>query len=213
MNRIVECVPNFSEGRDPEKLQRILRPFFDEKNVRVLDYEQDRDHNRAVVTVIGEPEAVARAMIAAVGVARDEIDLRQHEGAHPRMGATDVIPFVPIRNVSVEEADALAKHVAAEVARLYEIPCFLYEDSASRPEHRNLATIRKGQFEGMAEKMRDPLWKPDFGPDQPHPSAGVTAVGARMPLVAFNVNLNTPDKIPSNIPYSVFPLGVIGEVV
>lgn len=193
MNRIVECVPNFSEGRDLEKVEKIVQAFRAKENVKLLDYSTDKDHNRCVVTVVGEPEALKAAMIEAIGNAISLIDMTKHEGQHPRMGAVDVVPFIPIRNVSIEEADILAKEVAKEASEKYGLPFFLYEKSASAPHRENLATIRKGQFEGMAEKMTDDMWKPDFGPTTIHPTAGVTAIGARMPLVAFNINLGTSD--------------------
>jgi len=194
MKKIVECVPNFSEGRDLQKIENIVEPFRGKDGVKLLDYQNDEDHNRAVVTVVGEPEALKAAVIESMGVAIDLIDMRRHRGQHPRMGAVDVVPFIPVKNVDREEAVALSKDVAATAADKYNLPVFLYENSATRPERQNLATIRKGQFEGMAEKIRQPEWKPDFGPAQIHPSAGVTAMGARMPLVAYNVNLDT-DKL------------------
>ena len=193
MNRIVECVPNFSEGRDLEKVEKIVQAFRAKENVKLLDYSTDKDHNRCVVTVVGEPEALKAAMVEAIGNAVSLIDMTKHEGQHPRMGAVDVVPFIPIRNVTIEEADKLAKEVAKEASEKYGLPFFLYEKSASAPHRENLATIRKGQFEGMAEKMNDEKWKPDFGPATIHPTAGVTAIGARMPLVAFNINLGTSD--------------------
>ena len=191
MNKIVECVPNFSEGRDLEKIERILAPFRGKEGVRLLDFQKDFDHNRLVVTVVGEPEAVRIAVVAAVGAAIEEIDMRQHQGQHPRMGAVDVIPFIPVKNVTVDEAVALSKAVAADLWAQYKLPVFLYESSAASPDRKDLANIRKGQFEGMADKVKLPEWKPDFGEREIHPTAGVTAVGARMPLVAFNVNLDT----------------------
>lgn len=193
MKRIVECVPNFSEGRDLEKVEKIVQAFRAKENVKLLDYSTDKDHNRCVVTVVGEPEALKEAMIEAIGNAVSLIDMTKHEGQHPRMGAVDVVPFIPIRNVTIEEADKLAKEVAKEASEKYGLPFFLYEKSASAPHRENLATIRKGQLEGMAEKMTDDMWKPDFGPSTIHPTAGVTAIGARMPLVAFNINLGTSD--------------------
>jgi glutamate formiminotransferase len=144
-----------------------------------------------VVTVIGEPEAVKNAVIEAVGIAVKEIDLTKHEGQHPRMGAVDVVPFIPIKGISVEEADALAKDVGRTLAEKYQLPVFLYEKSASAEHRQNLAAIRKGEFEGLVEKMKQPEWKPDFGPGERHPTAGAVVVGARMPLIAFNVNLHT----------------------
>lgn len=191
MYKIIECVPNFSEGRDLGKLEKILDCFRGKEGVKLLDFSSDHDHNRTVVTVLGEPEPLKQAVVAAMGVASKVIDLRSHRGEHPRMGATDVVPFIPIKNATMEECIVLAKEVAAAAAEQFGIPCFLYEKAASNPGRENLATVRKGQFEGMVEKLAQPEWKPDFGPNAPHPSAGVTAVGARMPLVAFNVNLNT----------------------
>ncbi|HAQ40280.1 MAG TPA: glutamate formimidoyltransferase [Clostridiales bacterium] len=174
-----------------KKLDKILDVFRGRNNVKLLDYSSDEDHNRTVVTLVGEPAALKVAMVEAIGKAVELIDLISHEGQHPRMGAVDVVPFIPIKNVTVEEADMLAKEVAKEASELYGLPFFLYEKSATAPHRENLANIRKGQFEGMAEKMKDEKWKPDFGPDTIHPTAGVTAIGARMPLVAFNVNLST----------------------
>ena len=191
IKKLIECVPNFSEGRNPENIEKIVAPFREKKDVKLLDYQSDEDHNRMVVTVVGEPKGLKSAVIAAVGFAIDVIDMRTHQGQHPRMGATDVVPFIPIKNVSVEEAIAFSKEIAKEVAQKYSLPIFLYEKSASRPERQNLANIRKGQFEGMAEKIKKPEWKPDFGPQGIHPSAGATAIGARMPLVAYNVNLDS----------------------
>jgi glutamate formiminotransferase len=191
MQKIIECVPNFSEGRNPENIEKIVAPFRGKKDVKLLDYQSDEDHNRMVVTVVGEPNGLKTAVVEAVGCAVDVIDMRTHQGQHPRMGATDVVPFIPIKNVSVEEAIAFSKEIAKEVAQKYSLPIFLYEKSASRPARQNLAHIRKGQFEAMAEKIKQPDWKPDFGPQKNHPSAGVTAMGARMPLVAYNVNLDS----------------------
>ncbi len=192
MNRIIECVPNFSEGRDLQKIDKIVAPFRAKAGVKLLDYSNDEDHNRLVVTVVGEPEPLKEAVLEAIGVAVQLIDLNHHQGQHPRMGAVDVVPFIPIKGVTMEEAIALSKEVAAEVASRYRLPVFLYEKSASAPHRENLAAVRKGEFEGMAEKIKLPEWKPDFGPAERHPTAGTVAIGARMPLVAYNINLNTP---------------------
>ena len=193
MKKIIECVPNFSEGRDLDKIEQMVTPFRGRKDVKLLDYQRDEDHNRLVITALGEPKAIKQAVVDAIGVAVDLIDMRKHEGQHPRMGAVDVVPFIPIKDVSMTEAIDISKDLANEVSKKYGLPVFLYEKSATDMERQNLAAIRKGQFEGMAEKLKDPRWKPDFGPQDIHPTAGVTAVGARMPLVAFNVNLNTDD--------------------
>ena len=191
MNQIIECVPNFSEGRDHEKIEKIIDNFRGRKGVKLLDYSNDENHNRLVVTVVGEREPLRDAVLAAVGTAAELIDLTKHEGQHPRMGAVDVIPFIPVRNATMEECIELSKEVGAKIAELYSIPVFLYEKSASAPHRENLAAIRKGEFEGMEEKIHQPEWHPDFGPEQRHPTAGTVAVGARMPLVAYNINLNT----------------------
>lgn len=191
MKKIIECVPNFSEGRDSETIEKIIEPFRGEKSVKLLDYQTDEDHNRMVVTVVGEPDALKTAIIDAIGRAINVIDMRTHQGQHPRMGATDVVPFIPIKNISMEAAVEFSKDVAKAVAKKYSLPIFLYEKSASRPARQNLANIRKGQFEGMVDKIKLPEWKPDFGPQKIHPSAGVAAMGARMPLVAYNVNLDS----------------------
>jgi len=189
-NQIVECVPNFSEGRDLEKIEKILDCFRAKEGVKLLDYSSDKDHNRSVVTLVGEPEKIKNAVVEAMGVAKELIDLTKHDGQHPRMGATDVVPFVPIDNITVAECVELAKETAELAYKLHGIPVFLYESAASAPHRSNLSKIRKGQFEGMAEKMTDPDWKPDFG-ETIHPTAGVTAIGARPFLVAYNVILNT----------------------
>ena len=192
MNKIMECVPNFSEGRALQKIDKIVAPFRGKQGVKLLDYSNDEDHNRLVVTVVGEPEPLRDAVLEAIGVAVELIDLNHHQGQHPRMGAVDVVPFIPIRNVTMEEAVALSKEVGKEVAKRYNLPVFLYEKSASAPHRENLAAVRKGEFEGMAEKIKQPEWHPDFGLAERHPTAGTVAIGARMPLVAYNINLNTP---------------------
>ena len=188
----MECVPNFSEGRDLQKIDKIVAPFRGKQGVKLLDYSNDEDHNRLVVTVVGEPEPLRDAVLEAIGVAVELIDLNHHQGQHPRMGAVDVVPFIPIRNVTMEEAVALSKEVGKEVAKRYNLPVFLYEKSASAPHRENLAAVRKGEFEGIAEKIKQPEWHPDFGLAERHPTAGTVAIGARMPLVAYNINLNTP---------------------
>ena len=203
-NKIVECVPNFSEGRDLEKIDRIVAPFRARAGVKLLDYSNDEDHNRLVVTLIGEPEALRDAVIEAIGVAVELIDLNHHRGQHPRMGAVDVVPFIPIKNVTMDEAVSLSREIGEKVAGLYHLPVFLYEKSATAPHRENLAAVRKGEFEGMEAKIKQPEWKPDFGPAERHPSAGTVAIGARMPLVAYNINLSTDNleiatKIAKNI--------------
>ena len=191
MNKIMECVPNFSEGRDKQKIEKIADCFRGKENVKLLDYSSDSDHNRSVITVVGEPEALKAAVIEAIGKAVELIDLTQHSGQHPRMGAVDVVPFIPIKGVTVEDAISLSKEVGETVAEKYNLPVFLYEKSASAPHRENLSNVRKGEFEGMAEKIKLEEWKPDFGPAERHATAGAVAIGARMPLVAYNVNLGT----------------------
>lgn len=199
MAKLLECVPNYSEGRDLDKVEQIVGCFRGRQGVKLLDYSSDADHNRTVVTVIGEPEALVAAVVDSVGKALELIDMTKHKGQHPRMGAVDVIPFIPVRETTVEDADAAAKAAAAAASEKFGQPFFLYESSATAPNRVNLAEIRRGQFEGMAEKMKDPLWKPDFG-ETIHPTGGVTAIGARPPLVAFNVNLATDNiEIAKNI--------------
>lgn len=170
----------------------------------MLDYSNDEDHNRLVVTLVGEPEALRDAVIEAIGVAVELIDLNHHQGQHPRMGAVDVVPFIPIKNVTMDEAVSLSREVGEKVAGLYHLPVFLYEKSATAPHRENLAAVRKGEFEGMAVKIKLPEWQPDFGPADRHPTAGTVAIGARMPLVAYNINLSTDNleiatKIARNI--------------
>lgn len=190
---IVECVPNFSEGRDRDVIEKIVAPLKDRPDVRLVNYEGDRDYNRLVVTVLGQPQAVKEAILDAVGVATTLIDMRHHEGEHLRMGATDVVPLIPIHNMTMEETIDLSRDLAREINQRFDIPVFLYEDSASSPDRVNLATIRRGQFEGMPEKLLLPEWEPDFGQRRIHPTAGVTAVGARFPLLAYNIDLGTDD--------------------
>lgn len=193
MKKIMECVPNFSEGRNMEVMEAILEPFKHTEGMTLLDWSHDEDHNRMVVTLVGEPEALKTSVIEAVKIAVEKIDLNHHTGQHPRMGAVDVIPFVPVKGVTQEEAIELSKEVGKIIGEEIGIPVFLYEDSATAPERQNLAKIRKGQFEGMKEKIHEPEWHPDFGPSDIHPTAGVVAVGARMFLVAYNVNLDDPN--------------------
>jgi len=191
MDKIIQCVPNFSEGRDLEKIEKIVDTFRAKEGVKLLDYSSDKDHNRCVVTVIGEPEALKNAVVEAVVKAVELIDMTKHSGQHPRMGAVDVIPFIPIKNVTIEDANLLAIEVAKEASKRCKQPFILYEKSAKASHRQNLAKIRKGEFEGMAEKMKDEKWKSDFGPNTIHPTGGLTAIGARMPLVAYNIKLDT----------------------
>jgi glutamate formiminotransferase len=190
---LVECVPNFSEGRDQAKVDAIIDAM-KIPGVFLLDREMDSDHNRCVITLVGEREAIQEAAIRGVGKAAELIDLTKHQGAHPRMGASDVIPFIPIDGVTIEDCVAMAKHVGAEIWKRYQIPIYLYEAAATTPERQNLENIRRGQFEGIrADIATNPARKPDFGDPRVHPTAGATVVGARKFLVAYNVFLSTTD--------------------
>jgi glutamate formiminotransferase / formiminotetrahydrofolate cyclodeaminase len=194
MTRLIECVPNFSEGRDPTKVDAIVAAMSSVPGVYVLDREMDGDHNRCVVTLAGEPEAVAEAALLGVGKAAELIDLTVHQGAHPRVGATDVVPFIPIEGVALEDCVALARRVGNEIWKRHRIPVFFYEAAATRPERTNLENIRRGQFEGLRDDIkRNHDRQPDVGEPKLHPTAGTTVVGARKFLVAYNVNLNTSD--------------------
>lgn len=197
MNKIVECVVNYSEGRNKEVIDSITSVFVGE-GVKLLNVEADADYNRVVVTVAGDPQAVKEKVVESIVTATQLIDMNVHTGQHPRMGATDVVPFIPIKNMTMAECVTLAKEVGALIAQRTNVPVFLYEAAATAPHRENLADIRKGEYEGMAKKMTDERWKPDFGPDQPHPRAGVVAVGARMPLIAFNIDLATTDVTIAN---------------
>ncbi|MFZ5816547.1 MAG: glutamate formimidoyltransferase [Bacillota bacterium] len=191
-NAIIECVPNFSEGRRPEVIEAIAGAIA-AQGVKLLSVSADADHNRTVVTFVGNPEQVVRAAIRGVEVAARLIDLTQHQGNHPRMGATDVIPFIPISGCDMKDCVALARQVGEALGQMG-IPVFLYEEAATRPDRKNLADVRRGEFEGLREKIgKDPDKTPDFGPNAIHPTAGCTAVGARMPLIAYNINLGTSD--------------------
>jgi glutamate formiminotransferase/formiminotetrahydrofolate cyclodeaminase len=190
---LVECVPNFSEGRDEAKVDAIVEAMII-PGVYLLDREMDSDHNRCVITLVGEREAIEEAAIRGVGKAAELIDLTHHEGAHPRMGAADVVPFIPIEGVTVEDCVAMARHVGAEIAKRFHIPVYLYEAAATTPERQNLENIRRGQFEGIRDEIAThAARKPDFGESRVHPTAGATVVGARKPLIAYNVFLNTTD--------------------
>jgi len=193
MSTLVECVPNFSEGRDKGKVDAIVAAMKLE-GVYLLDREMDADHNRCVITLVGEREAIQEAAIRGVGKAAELIDLNVHKGAHPRMGATDVVPFIPIDGVTIGDCVAMARHVGEEIWKRFQIPVYLYEAAATTPERQNLESIRRGQFEGIrAEIATNVARRPDFGEARVHPTAGATVVGARKFLIAYNVFLNTPD--------------------
>ncbi|KGI39208.1 glutamate formimidoyltransferase [Clostridium tetani] len=190
MARLVECVPNFSEGKDKKIIETIVDEVRKIENVKLLDYSSDEDHNRSVVTMIGDPEDVKKAVLGLAKKSIELIDMTKHHGGHPRMGAVDVIPFTPVSDVTMEECVELANEVGKEIGSLG-VPVYLYEDAATTPERQNLAKVRKGQYEGFFEKIKESEWKPDYGPQEMNAKSGCTAVGARVALVAFNVNLGT----------------------
>src|SRR5579863_6597221 len=194
MKRLIESVPNFSEGRDPAKVDALIQAMSSVPGVYVLDHEMDADHNRCVITLAGEPEAVGEAALLGAGKALELIDMTKHTGAHPRVGATDVVPFIPIEGVTLDDCVALAKRTGHEIWARYRIPVFFYEAAAQRPDRVNLENIRRGQFEGLQQEMKhNHDRQPDVGEPKLHPTAGVTVVGARKFLIAYNVNLNTSD--------------------
>ncbi len=193
MRKLVECIPNFSEGRRQEVITEILAAIREVDGVSVLDCSPDTSHNRLVITFTGGPEEVKRAAFQSAARAKELINLNFHRGEHPRIGAADVIPFVPIEGVSMEECVELARQLGRDIADKLDIPVYLYEAAAARPERKNLADVRKGEFEGLREAIRQEERKPDFGPARVHPTAGAVAVGARPPLVAYNINLATAD--------------------
>lgn len=188
---IIECIPNVSEGRRPEIVERLVAAIRAVPGVRLLDHSSDPSHNRSVLTFVGDREPVKAATLALFEQAVAAIDLRQHKGEHPRLGAVDVVPFVPIEGATMDDCVALAKEVGALVGERFGVPVYLYEDASTDPARKNLEDIRRGEFEGLAAKMATRGWTPDFGPVTPHVSAGASVIGARMPLIAYNINLNT----------------------
>ncbi|MDQ2971222.1 MAG: glutamate formimidoyltransferase [Acidobacteriota bacterium] len=193
MRTVIECVPNFSEGADPARVEEIADAVRAVPGLRLLNVSSDASHNRSVLTFVGDPAAIRGGVLALFEAALPRIDLMGHRGEHPRMGAVDVVPLIPIRGATVADCVALSRELGEEIGRRFGIPVYLYEDSAASEGRRNLADVRKGQFEGLAAKMEKPEWKPDFGPDRPHPTAGAVAIGARAPLIAYNINLATRD--------------------
>ncbi len=191
MGRIVECIPNFSEGRDLEKVEAIVNVFRGVKGVKLLDYSSDEDHNRTVVTVVGEPEVLEAAIIHMAEKVYENIDMSTQSGGHPRMGALDVVPFVPIDGVTMDECVDIANRVGKTIGERFNIPVYLYEKAATASHRENLATVRKGQYEGFFEKIKESNWVPDYGPSEVNIKGGCVAIGARQALVAFNVNLGT----------------------
>ena len=189
--QIIEVIPNVSEGRRTDIVEQLASAIRTVPGVRLLDYSSDPSHNRSVFTFVGDRDGVKRAAMALFEAALPAIDLRTHRGEHPRLGAVDVVPFVPIEGITMEECVALAKEVGATIGDRFGVPVYLYEQASVNPLRKNLEDIRRGEFEGLTAKMQMPEWVPDFGPREPHPSAGASVVGARMPLIAYNINLNT----------------------
>ncbi len=203
MKEIIECVPNVSEGRDKSKIKEIITNL-EKTGVKILDYSSDPDHNRSVITFVGDRNTVKEGAFQVAKDAVRLIDLRTHKGTHPRMGAVDVIPFIPVKNVSMKDCVGISREVGKRIAEELKVPVYLYAESATSPERVKLPNIRKGEFEGFFEKIKDPNWKPDFGEPVVHPTAGVTAVGAREFLIAYNINLDTKDlKIAKKIARSI----------
>jgi len=192
MSALIESVPNLSEGRRPDIVQTAVKALKSHRGVFLLDVHSDRDHNRSVLTLLGTKSSLQPAILDLFEVAVGAIDLRQHRGAHPRVGAVDVVPFVPMEGVCMQDCVTLAREVGAQIASRYRLPVYLYEEAATAPHRKRLEALRGGEFEGLSDKMKDPRWLPDFGPHAPHPSAGATLVGARSPLIAYNINLDTP---------------------
>ena len=188
---VIESVPNVSEGRRPEVVEALAAAVRRVASVRLLDYSADPSHNRSVFTMAGDAAPLKDAILALFEAATAAIDLRSHAGEHPRLGAVDVVPFIPIDGASMQDCVALAKETAAAVAARFQVPVYLYEEASTNPARKNLEDIRRGEFEGLAAKMKTPGWTPDFGPSSPHPSAGASVIGARMPLIAYNINLAT----------------------
>jgi glutamate formiminotransferase len=194
MNQIVQCVPNLSEGKDLTKINYIVEPLKNQNGFKLISFEPDENYNRTVITLIGDPKSMIEPLIAFFGRAIESIDLNHHQGEHPRMGAVDVLPFIPISGIKIEECVDYAKQISEKLSSLYHIPIFLYAQAASEPNRIKLPDIRKGEFEGMKEKILLPEWKPDFGPIHIHPTFGAVAIGARVPLIAYNIDLATSDE-------------------
>ncbi|TCO63263.1 glutamate formimidoyltransferase [Caldanaerobacter subterraneus] len=193
MKQIIECVPNVSEGRDQEKISELIKEVVSTEGVKLLDYSSDKDHNRTVITFVGDKEGVKEAAFKLIKKASEIIDMRYHKGEHPRIGAVDVVPFVPVKNATMEECVQIARELGERVGKELNIPVYLYEEAATTPERKNLENIRRGEYEGFFEKIKQPEWKPDFGPSEMNPKSGATVIGARNFLIAFNVNLGTND--------------------
>ncbi|QQK08252.1 glutamate formimidoyltransferase [Miniphocaeibacter halophilus] len=200
MSKIVQCIPNFSEGKNITTIKKLIDVAKSTAGVTLVDHSSDENHNRSVFTLIGSPEGVEEVLVKLSKIARDNIDMTKHFGKHPRMGSTDVIALVPIKNITMEETVKLSEKIGERIYNELEIPVMLYANSAKKENRINLANIRKGEFEGMSKKLLEEKWTPDFGENKIHPTAGITAIGARSPMIAFNVNLNTNNlEIANNI--------------
>ncbi|MGL4730061.1 MAG: glutamate formimidoyltransferase [Clostridium sp.] len=208
MAKIIECIPNFSEGRDKDKIEKIMDTVRGKDGVKLLDYSSDSDHNRSVVTLVGEPSKVEEVIINMAEKVYELIDMSKHEGGHPRMGALDVVPFVPISEMTMDECVEIANRVGKTIAEKFDIPVYLYEKAATASHRENLAKVRKGQYEGFFEKIKEEMWAPDYGPREVNVKGGCVAIAARQPLVAFNVNLDTSNvEIADKIAKTVRHLG------
>ncbi|HHX78178.1 MAG TPA: glutamate formimidoyltransferase, partial [Acholeplasmataceae bacterium] len=194
MKRIVQCVPNFSEGRRLNIIEKIIAPLKNQKGFKLISYEPDADYNRTVVTLIGDIDALIEPLLNFFSEALNYIDMNQHSGEHPRMGAVDVVPFIPITGITIEECISIATELAKKVNERFSIPVYLYANAANYSERENLPTIRSGEFEGMKEKIKEDKWLPDFGEPKIHETFGAVAIGARMPLIAYNIDLDTKDE-------------------
>ncbi|MFW5894338.1 MAG: glutamate formimidoyltransferase [Bacillota bacterium] len=194
MGNVVQCVPNISEGRDLERIETIVAPLKRQKGFTLVSYEPDADYNRTVITLIGDPEAMEHPLLEMVQRASALIDMTRHEGQHPRMGAVDVMPFIPIAGLDMNACVEIARDIGEKIAKQSDIPVFMYAEARTQANREKLPVIRKGEFEGMREKIKDPEWQPDYGPKTIHPTAGVMAVGARMPLIAYNIDLPTQSE-------------------
>ncbi|MCF7926673.1 MAG: glutamate formimidoyltransferase [Candidatus Izimaplasma sp.] len=197
MTQIVQCVPNFSEGRDQTKIEAIVKPLKNKQGFKLVSYEPDADYNRTVVTLIGDPQAISDALIPFVKEALKQIDMNHQSGEHPRMGAVDVIPFIPIQDIKMEDCVAYANKTAKAINDHFDIPIYMYAKAANEKKRINLPTIRKGEFEGLKEKIKDPKWMPDYGEANIHPTFGAIGVGARIPLIAYNIDIDTKELTPA----------------
>ncbi|MFW5838427.1 MAG: glutamate formimidoyltransferase [Bacillota bacterium] len=193
MQKIVQCVPNISEGKNIEKIEKIVEPLKNQKGFKLVSYEPDSDYNRTVITLLGDPHAMLAPLYAFVEKARDLIDMNHQKGEHPRMGAVDVIPFIPIENITMDACVDIAHEVGKHLGEKLDIPVFMYAEAAAKKGRKKLPTIRKGEFEGMKEKVKEEKWHPDYGKPSIHPTAGVTGVSARLPLIAYNIDIDTDD--------------------